>query len=169
MAAQSAAAPLQRSARRFRRFAYLAAMLSVICVIGQLLPPLAPLWRGGDLSSVFSNTLAQVDLAVPVLFFIQGLVRARRLFRRIEAGEVFAEENSRDFRWIGWAMVFGAAWSLTMGGLIPPPTTALGQQLAAVGLGARDFALVALGFALVVIGHMMSEARRLQTDNDSFL
>jgi hypothetical protein len=169
MAAPSTAAALQRSARRFRRFAYLAAMLSVVCVIGQLLPPLAPLWRGGDAAQALRNFVAQADLAVPVVFFVWGLFRARCLFQRIESGEVFGADNSRDFRRIGWAIVGGAAWSLTLGGLIVPQTDPVSQSLAGVGLGARDFALLALGFALVVIGHMTAEARRIQADNDSFL
>lgn len=169
MAKQQTAARIRRGAKRFQRIAYLAAALAILCVGSELLLALSPLWRGGDTASVPSDVLAQAILAAPVLFFVWGLSRARRLFRRIESGELFSADNSRDFALVGWAVFGGALWSLTIGGLAPPQTGELAQQLAAVGLGARDLALVALGLALVVVGQVMAEARRLKTDNDSFL
>ena len=169
MVAPTSADRIQRSARRFRVFAYFAAMLAVLCVISQLLLALSPIWHGGDVRAALWNGLGQLDLGAPVLFFVWGLMRARRLFRRVEAVEVFGAENSRDFRWVGWAVIAGAAWSLTLGGMAPLPTGPVAQQLAGIGLGARDFALLSLGFALVAIGRIIAEARRLKVDNDSFL
>ena len=169
MAASPSDTRIQRSARRFRRFAYLAAVLALICVGSELLLALSPLWKGGDRTAALWSGLAQADLAVPVLCFVSGLSRARRLFLRIEAGEVFGADNSRDFARIGWWVVGGAAWSMTIGGLAPPQTGALAQELAGIGLAARDLALLALGFALVAIGQVMAEARRLKIENDSFL
>ena len=131
---------LQRGARRFRRAAYLAASLAILCVVAQLLFALSPLWRGGDRTTALWNGLGQADLSVPVLCFVWGLLRARRLFQRVEAGEVFGPENSRDFARIGWAVAGGAIWSLTLGGM-----------------------------ALIAIGQVVAEARRLKVDNDSFL
>ena len=163
------ATKIQRSARRFRGFAYLAAMLALLCVASEILLALSPIWHGGDQIAALWNGLGQVVLAVPVLCLVWGLIQARRLFRRIEDGEVFGPENSRDFKRVGWWVVGGAAWSLTISGMVPPQTGAVAEQLAGVGLAARDLALLALGFALVVIGQVVAEARRLKVDNDSFL
>lgn len=169
MATPSSATPLQRSARRFRRFAYVAAFLAILCVGSEVVLALSPLWHGGDRTAALWSGFGQVVLAVPVLLFVWGLARGRRLFRRVEAGDVFGPENSRDFARIGWAVVGGAAWSLTISGMVPPQTGAVAAQLAGIGQGARDLALLALGFALVAIAQVVAEARRLKVDNDSFL
>ena len=169
MPAQPSLTPLQRSARRFRRFAYFAAFLAILCVASELLLALSPLWRGGDPGAALWSGLGQAVLAVPVLCFVWGLVRARQLFLRIEAGQVFGPDNSRDFGRIGWAVVGGAVWSLTISGMVPPQTGKVAEQLAGVGQGARDLALLALGMALVAIGQVVAEAQRLKVDNDSFL
>ncbi len=169
MAAQPTGARIRRGARRTRRLAYAAAILAIICVVSELLLALSPLWRGGDRAAALSAVLTQLLIVGPALFLVWGLQRARRLFRRIEAGETFTEDNSRDFARIGWAVIGGAIWSLTIGGLASPPTSVLAQQLAGIGAGARDLALLALGLALVVIGQLLAEARRMKAENDSFL
>ena len=169
MAKLSPATRIQRSARRFRTFAYLAAVLALICVGSELLLALSPLWHGGDKAAALWRGLGQLVLAVPVLCFVWALFRARQLFLKIEGGEVFGPDNSRDFRRVGWAVVGGAAWSLTISGMVPPQTGPVAEQLAGIGQGARDLALLALGIALVVIGQVVAEARRLKVDNDSFL
>jgi hypothetical protein len=169
MATPSPASRVQRSARRFRTFAYFAAMLAILCVVSEVLLALSPIWHGGQAAPALWAGLGQLDLAVPVLCFVGGLKRARRLFLRIETGEVFGEGDSRDFAWIGWAVVAGAAWSLTLGGLVPPQTGPTAEKLAGLGVAARDLALLALGFALVAIGHVVAQGRRLKIDNDSFL
>ncbi len=169
MTEQPSSSPLQRSARRFRRFAYVAAALAMLCVVSELLLALSPIWHGGDVTAALWSGLGQLDLAVPILCFVWGLARARRLFRRMEAGDLFGAGDCRDFARIGWAVAGGAAWSLTIGGMAPTPTGAVAQQLAGIGLGARDLAMLALGFALVAIGQVVAEARRLKLDNDSFL
>jgi hypothetical protein len=169
MAQTPAATRIQRRSRTIRRIAYVAAVLAILCIGSQLLLVLSPLWHGGDRTAALKSALAQADLAAPALFLVVGLMRARRLFRRLEAGEMFAAENSRDFGRVGWWVFGGAVWSLTLGGMAPVQTGPLAQELAGIGQGARDLALLALGLGLVVIGQVMAEARRLKTDNDSFL
>jgi hypothetical protein len=169
MAAQTSAARMQRSARRFRIYAYFAAALAMLCVASELLLALSPAWHGGDVRAALWAGLGQLDLAVPVFCFVWSIWRARRLFRRIEEGEVFGPQDSRDFVWIGRIIVAGAVWSLTLGGLVTPQTGKLAEELAGLGIGARDLASLALGFALVAVGHVVAQARRLKVDNDSFL
>jgi hypothetical protein len=168
MVEQTTTTKIQRGARRFRRFAYLAAAVAILCVVSEFALALAPLWRGGDKAQVPASLLAQALTAGPVLFFTWGLFRARRLFRRFETGDVFAAENSADFARIGWAVIGGAAWSLTLGGLAPPAADEVARQLASIGVAARDLALLSLGFALVVIGQVLTQARRLKLENDGF-
>jgi hypothetical protein len=169
MTAQPPATKIQRGARRIRRIAYAAAILAMLCVGSELLLALAPLWKGGDTVQVPADVLAQLMIAGPVVFFVLGLQRARRLFRRIEAGESFSDDNSRDFARIGWAVIGGAVWSLTIGEMAPTQSSALALELASIGEGARDLALLALGLALLVIGQLMAQAGRLKAENDSFL
>lgn len=169
MATPSPVNKIQRGARHVRRIAYAAAGFAVMCVASELLVALAPLWKGGDKAAALHEALDQATLAAPALFFVWGLTRARRLFRRIEAGDVFAPDNSRDFVRVGWAVIGGAVWSLTLGGMVQPQSGVLAQELAGIGQGARDLALLALGLAVIVIGLVMAEARRLKVDNDSIL
>lgn len=169
MAAQSSTAGMRRSAKRFRIFSYFAAALAMLCVASELLLALSPIWHGGDATAALRAGLGQADLAVPVLCFVAAIWRARQLFLRIEGGEVFGPEDSRDFIWIGRAVTAGAVWSLTLGEMAQAPAGKLGEQLAGLGVGARDLALLALGLALVAIGQLAAAARRLKVDNDSFL
>ncbi len=169
MAAQPRASRMRRSARRFRIYAYFAAALALLCVMSEVLLALSPAWRGGDVKGALWAGLQQLDLAVPVFCFVWSIWRARRLFLRIEDGEVFGPEDSRDFVWIGRIIVIGAVWSLTLGEMVPPQTGKVAEQLAGLGIAARDLASLALGFALVAIGHVVAQARRLKIDNDSFL
>lgn len=169
MAQTPVAARIQRRSRTIRRIASVAVLLAILCVGSELLVALSPLWHGGDRSAALKAGLWQADLAAPALILVWGMVRARRLFRRLEAGEIFAAENGRDFRRVGWAAFGAALWSLTFSGMAPVQTGPLAEELAGIGQGARDFALLALGLGLVVVGQVMAEASRLKTDNDSFL
>jgi hypothetical protein len=169
MATPQIATRIRRGARWFQRLAYAAAALALLCVGSEVIMALSPLWHGGERRGALSGALTQVMIGAPALFFVWGLVRARRLFRRIEAGELFGEEDSRDFARIGWSVIGGAVWSMTIGGMAPLQTGALAQELASIGDAGRDLALTALGLALVVIGHVMAEARRLKVDVDSIL
>ena len=158
----------RRRARAFQWLAAGAAALAMVCVLSQVLAAVAPLWRGGDAASALKNGAVQAILGAPVLFYVWGLRRARRLFRRIAAGEVFTDDNSRAFAAVGWSLVAGAAWGMIAAGLAPGPADPLALQLSQIGVGARDLALSALGLALVLIGQVMAQATELKTDNDSF-
>ena len=70
MPASTSATPIQRSARHFRRFAYVAAVLAMLCVGSEILLALSPIWHGGDQAAALRNGLGQVVLAVPVLCLV---------------------------------------------------------------------------------------------------
>lgn len=168
MSGQRATDSIKRRARIFGPIAGFAAVLAVICVFSQMMIALAPLWRGGDQAEALRNGAVQAILAVPALLYVFGLGRARRVFRRIGAGEVFTRDNSRGFALIGWFLFGGALWSLAAAGLQPTEVDLLALQLNQVAVGARDLALLALGLALVVIGQAMAQATALKTENDAF-
>jgi hypothetical protein len=130
----------------------------------------APLWRGGPIASTLLDTLKELALTAPALFFVAGLVRSRRVFGRIGQGDIFTRANSEGLIGVGAALLAGAVWAMAVAGLEPTiRANALGPVAHDIAEGATQLALAALGLALLMIGRVMREAVHLKTESDRFV
>ncbi len=159
---------LQRHARIFRALAALAAAISLIAVVSQLLVAAAPLWKGGPVGVTSLNVVTQLALSMPIICYVVGLIRARSVFTRIGRGELFARENGKGLRAVGIALLIGALWAMAAAGLDDSYAHDV-FGLHATRDAAAQIALAALGLALIMIGRVMAAAAALKTDNDRFV
>lgn len=162
---------LRRHARLFGVFAFFAAFLSLASVFTEISSVAAPLWRGGaPVHETWINTLKALVLDVPALFYVAGLVRSRRVFRRVGRGDIFTRENSDGLAHVGSALLGGALWAMAAAGLEPVvQSQQLGQTIHDIAAGASQTALAAVGLALLMIGRVMREATRLKAETDGFV
>jgi hypothetical protein len=158
---------LRRQARIFVFLAGAAGSLAVLSVFVQVVTVAAPLWKGGPIEATLVKTLSELLLSAPALFYVAGLIRARRVFRRIGAGEIFVQANSDGLTTVGATLLIGALWAMIVAGL--EPTVSLDPIVRDVAAGASQLALAALGLALLMIGRVMSAAVRLKTESDEFV
>jgi hypothetical protein len=130
----------------------------------------APLWHGGPIEATLVNSLKELMLAAPALFYVAGLIRSRRVFGRIGQGDVFTPANTEGLIGVGAALLAGAVWAMLVAGLEPTmPADALSPVAHQIAEGASQLALAALGLALLMIGRVMREAVRLKTETDGFV
>ena len=116
------------------------------------------------------NLGKQLLLSAPVLFYVVGLGRAHRIFRRIGRGELFEKANADGFVSIGWCLLSGALWAIAVAGLEPVAVEQIiNHVLHDIGAAAAELALAALGLALIMIGRVMNAAVILKTENDEFV
>jgi len=145
---------LRRQARIFVFLAGAAGSLAVLSVFVQVVSVAAPLWKGGPIEATLVKTLSELLLSAPALCYVAGLIRARRVFRRIGAGEIFVQANSDGL-------------TTVVAGL--EPTVTLDPIVRDVAEAASQLALAALGLALLMIGRVMSAAVRLKSESDEFV
>jgi hypothetical protein len=170
MAAQNPDPRLLRQGRLFGVLAAWAAALSVISVATQVLSVAAPLWRGGPIEGTLLDTLKELVLTAPALFYVAGLVRSRRVFGRIARGDTFVRANSEGLVGVGAALLAGAVWAMLAAGLEPTiHSGALGPIAHDIAEGATQLALAALGLALLMIGRVMRAAVLLKAETDAFV
>jgi Protein of unknown function (DUF2975) len=161
---------LRRQARFFGILARWAAGLAVLAVVTQVLGVAAPLWHGGPVAETLENTLKELALTAPALFYAAGLVRSRRVFGRIGRGEIFVPENCDGLVAVGGSLLLGALWAMIVAGLEPAMHSGLLGPLAHdIAEAAIQLALAALGLALLMLGRIMRSAVRLKTEADAFV
>jgi hypothetical protein len=170
MTTQTPEPRLSRQARFFGICAGWAAGLSVLAVLTQVIAVAAPLWHGGPVAETLGNTLRELALTAPALFYVAGLVRARRVFGRIGRGEIFVRPNCEGLIAVGAALILGAVWAMIVAGLEPTiHSELLGPIAHDIAEAATQLALLALGLALLILGRVMRTAVRLKTETDGFV
>lgn len=170
MDAASEQARLKRQARWFRIMSTFAIGLALVCAGTQVVVAAAPLWKGGDARQALFDVSLQLVLAVPSLFYVVGLHRARQVFNRIGGGELLTLQNAKGLTGVGMCVLAGGLWSsLVSDGQAPPSHGPMAVWLDPTSLVARDLTLAALGLGIVMIGRLLAAAARLKTESDSFL
>jgi hypothetical protein len=130
----------------------------------------APLWRGGPIAATLLDTVKELILTAPALFYVAGLIRSRQVFGRIGQGDVFTRANSEGIIGVGAALLAGAVWGMLVAGLEPTlHADTLGPISHDIAEAATQLALTALGLALFMIGRVMREAARLKAEADGFV
>lgn len=170
MAARDPERRLRRQTRIFGALAAWAASLSVLSAFTQVVSVAAPLWQGGPVRQTLLHTLAELALVGPVFCYVTGIVRSRRVFRRIGSGDIFIHANSDGLVGVGGWLLAGALWAMTAAGLEPTiPAGPLSPVAHDIAAGAAQLALAALGLALIMIGRVMRAAVRLKAETDGFV
>ena len=161
---------LRRQSRIFGALVSVAVVISLLAVASQIAFVAAPLWKGGAVQPTIIDIGRQIVLSVPPLLYVACLYCARRVFRRIGSGELFARANGEGLRAMGWCLLVGALWAMAAEGLVPySAQQPLAQTMREVGRSSSDPFLATLGLALVMIGSVMITAARLKTENDQFV
>lgn len=115
MDAASEQARLKRQARWFRIMSTFAIGLALVCAGTQVVVAAAPLWKGGDARQALFDVSLQLVLAVPSLFYVVGLHRARQVFNRIGGGELLTLQNAKGLTGVGMCVLAG--WVVVVAGL----------------------------------------------------
>ena len=170
MAEQNPELRLRRQARFFGILAGWAAAIAVWMVVTQVISVAAPLWRGGPVATTLLDTLKELVLTAPALFYVAGLIRSRRVFRRFGRGEIFVRSNSEGLVGVGVALLTGAIWAMCAAGIAPASHPGvLGPLAHDLADAASQLALAALGLAVLMIGRVLRTAVRMKTESDSFV
>jgi hypothetical protein len=127
---------------------------------------IAPLLKGGaDLALMAAHARDGLIKVVPAAIFGQGLWRARDVFGRVGAGDVFSFANAAGLRDIGWAVIWGAlAASLT-----PAAQGLVARGGFIAGMEVWHLLLVALGGAILLFGRIWALAVEIKTEADQII
>ncbi len=106
--------------------------------------------------------VAAVSL-LPTIIYIGGVNSARKMFHRIGEGELFSEANSRSLADIGGALLYGALAAMV---IVPWIQSWIEGEygFGGVRIESETLVITVIGGALVVLGRMMTRARRLQSE-----
>jgi hypothetical protein len=167
---------LSRQARLFEAAAVVALVLlalNLLRLIGvvPLAFGVAEALGAGDPSAAWPAAEAFLIAAVsllPTIIYIGGVDSARKMFRRIGAGELFTEANSKSLADIGAALGYGALAAMV---IVPWLQSWIGGErgFGGVRIEGETLVIAVIGGALLVLGRMLSRARRLQSELDSII
>ncbi len=110
--------------------------------------------------------------AVPLAFFIAALLAARRFFTCYVSGELFPQNSSAEISRIGKLFLILAILGpiiRMLAVLIMTWTNPPGQKQFVLSLSTNDGLLIILSAILLMVGHVLAEARRLSEDNQQIV
>lgn len=110
--------------------------------------------------------------AVPLSFFIAALLSARRFFTCYVSGELFPQNSSAEISRIGKLFLILAILGpiiRMLAVLIVTWTNPPGQKQLVLSLSTNDGLLIILSGILLMVGHILAEARRLSEDNEQII
>jgi len=167
----SSNARLVDQARTFEVIAWIAvAALSlqflVFLKLLTLIGPIADAIRLGDTSGLrgaFQPVLLRLVDVLPALIYLGGLFAAARIFGRVAAGDLFSKANSEGLAEVGSSLLWGAGASAV---IVPWIKSWLGGDYGFGGfhLEMETWVIAVIGGAVLILGKMMAQAGRLQTE-----
>lgn len=125
----------------------------------------------GDIASAAPQVRAFLRSMVevlPTLIYLGGVWSARRMFARIGEGELFSDANSRSLADIGSSLMWGAVAAMTV---VPQVLAWIDGERGLGGVRIEQEALVlaVIGGGIVLVGRMLAEATRLQSELDEIV
>lgn len=111
-------------------------------------------------------------LSWTVIFYVYGLLTARRLFLGYAGGDVFSESAGRRLARIGWsvaALPIATNISITIAALLATWDAGPGQRILKFSFSGADFLALVYGVLLIVVGYVLTEAARLSEENRQFV
>lgn len=167
---------LSRQARMFEAAAVIALVLLVLNLLRLIgAVPLAfgivEAFGAGDPSVAWpavQDFLAAAVSLLPTFIYIGGVESARRMFHRIGEGELFSEANSKSLADIGSALLYGALAAMV---IVPWIQSWIdgGRGIGGVRIEGETLVITVIGGSLLILGRMMTRARRLQSQLDEIV
>ena len=164
-------AKLTDQARTFEVIAWIAVVsLSVQFLVFlkllTLIGPIADAIRLGDttgLRVVFQPVLSRLVDVLPALIYLGGVLAAARIFGRVANGDLFSKANSQGLADVGSSLLWGAAASALF---VPWIKSWLDGEYGFSGLRmeSETWVIAVIGGAILILGKMMAQAGRLQSE-----
>ena len=164
-------AKLTDQARTFEVIAWIAVVsLSVQFLVFlkllTLIGPIADAIRLGDttgLREVFQPVLYRLVDVLPALIYLGGVLAAARIFGRVANGDLFSKANSQGLADVGSSLLWGAAASAL---IVPWIKSWLDGEygFSGIRLESETWVIAVIGGAILILGKMMAQAGRLQSE-----
>lgn len=167
---------LASQARTFEVIAWvatvvLAVQLLVLLRLLTLIGPAADALSHGDwmgLRLAAEPVLRRLVEFLPLLIYLGGVVAAARIFHRVAEGELFSKANSNGLAEVGSSLLWGAAASAV---IVPWILSWIDGEygFSGIHLETETWVIAVIGGAILVLGRMMAQAGRLQSELDSIV
>ena len=149
----------------------LAVQLLVLLRLLTLIGPAADALSLGDwmgLRLAAEPVLRRLVEFLPVLIYLGGLAAAARIFHRVADGELFSKANSNGLAEVGSSLLWGAAASAV---IVPWIQSWIDGEygFAGIHLETETWVIAVIGGAILVLGRMMAQAGRLQSELDQII
>lgn len=136
-----------------------------------LIGPIADAIRLGDttgLREVFQPVLSRLVDVLPALIYLGGVLAAARIFGRVANGDLFSKANSQGLADVGSSLLWGAAASAL---IVPWIKSWLDGEYGFSGLRmeSETWVIAVIGGAILILGKMMAQAGRLQSELDEII
>lgn len=164
-------ARLADQARTFEVIAWIAVVVLslqflVFLKLLTLIGPISDAFNGGDRSQLVAAAqpvlLRLVDV-LPALIYLGGVLAAAQIFGRVARGELFSRANSDGLAEVGSSLLWGAAASAVIAPWIKG-WIAGDYGFAGIHLEMETWVIAVIGGAILVLGKMMAQAGRLQSE-----
>jgi hypothetical protein len=131
-----------------------------------LIGPIAVAIRVGDttgLREVIQPVLYRLVDVLPALIYLGGLFAAAKIFGRVARGDLFSKANSEGLAEVGSSLLWGAAASAL---IVPWIKSWLDGEygFGGIRLEMETWVIAVIGGAILILGKMMAQAGRLQTE-----
>ncbi len=123
-------------------------------------------WAG--LRLALPPVLSRMVDVLPALIYLSGVLAAARIFGRVARGELFSRANSDGLAEVGSSLLWGAAASAV---IVPWIKSWLDGEHGFAGfhLEMETWVIAVIGGAILILGKMMAQARRLQSQLDEII
>ena len=149
----------------------LAVQLLVLLRLLTLIGPAAYALSHGDwmgLRVAAEPVLRRLVEFLPVLIYLGGLAAAARIFHRVADGELFSKANSNGLAEVGSSLLWGAAASAV---IVPWIQSWIDGEhgFSGMHLETETWVIAVIGGAILILGKMMAQAGRLQSELDQII
>lgn len=121
-----------------------------------------------ELWAAAQPVLRRLVTLLPVVFYLGGVLAAAGIFRRVAEGELFSRANSAALAEVGASLLWGAGASAVG---VPWLFAWLDGDYGFGGIRGdlEIYVVVVIGGAILVLGRMMAQAGRLQSELDAII
>lgn len=149
----------------------LAVQLLVLLRLLSLINPAADALLQGDwegLRLAAQPVMRRLVEFLPGLIYLGGVIAAARIFGRVADGELFSKANSNGLAEVGSSLLWGAAASAV---IVPWIQSWIDGEygFSGIHLEAETWVIAVIGGAILVLGKMMAQAGRLQSELDQII